>query len=161
MSGPAPANVALLLGTGALFLILGALGFQYLDRLPPCEICMWQRYPHIAAAAAGIGGYLLMRGGIVPSAWGSAFAVLALCLIVSSGAIGIYQAGIEWQWWPGPTACTGAAFQTTGPLDLTAPVVRCDRAAWRLFGISLAGYNVLFSFAFAAIGLFLLRKRPA
>jgi disulfide bond formation protein DsbB len=29
--------------------------------------------------------------------------------------------------------------------------VRCDEAAWRLFGISLAGYNVLISLVLAAI----------
>jgi disulfide bond formation protein DsbB len=30
-------------------------------------------------------------------------------------------------------------------------VVRCDEAAWRLLGLSLAGYNVLISLALAAI----------
>ena len=32
-------------------------------------------------------------------------------------------------------------------------VVRCDEAAWRLFGLSLAGYNVLISLLMAAIAL--------
>jgi disulfide bond formation protein DsbB len=30
-------------------------------------------------------------------------------------------------------------------------VVRCDEAAWRFLGLSLAGYNVLISLALAAI----------
>ena len=32
-------------------------------------------------------------------------------------------------------------------------VVRCDEAAWRFLGLSLAGYNVLISLALAAIAL--------
>ena len=45
--------------------ILGALGFQYLGNLPPCEMCHWQRWPHIAAAVMGIAGgtYVARRPG--------------------------------------------------------------------------------------------------
>jgi disulfide bond formation protein DsbB len=49
-------QIARLVGAGALALILGALGFQYLHHLPPCEMCHWQRWPHIAAAALGLIG---------------------------------------------------------------------------------------------------------
>jgi disulfide bond formation protein DsbB len=155
----APSTIALLLGTAALALILGALGFQYLDRLPPCEMCMWQRYPHIAAAILGIGGFVLNRARLLPDSAGAALAIVTALLIAVSGAIGVYHAGVEWQWWSGPQACTGAAFQSAGgPLDLNAPVVRCDRAAWRLFGISLAGYNALLSFAIAAVGVLLVAR---
>ncbi|HEY6579013.1 MAG TPA: disulfide bond formation protein B, partial [Rhizomicrobium sp.] len=80
-------------------------------------------------------------------------------LIATSGAIGVYHAGVEWHWWPGPQSCTGPAFHYVGgPLDLNAPVVLCDIAAWRLFGISLAGYNALISFALAGIATFLLAR---
>jgi disulfide bond formation protein DsbB len=30
-------------------------------------------------------------------------------------------------------------------------IVRCDEAAWRFLGLSLAGYNVLISLALAAV----------
>jgi disulfide bond formation protein DsbB len=41
-------------------------------------------------------------------------------------------------------------------------VVRCDEAAWRFLGLSLAGYNVLISLALAAIAaLGLMRREPA
>lgn len=159
MKHPSSASTSLLVGLGALALILGALGFQYLDRLPPCEMCMWQRYPHIAASIVGIGGFALIAGGILPRKTGVAFALLAVCLVLVSGSLGVYHAGVEWQWWQGPQACTGAAFHAAGPLDLNAPVVRCDRAAWRLFGLSLAGYNALFSFGLAGAALILLATR--
>ena len=49
-------QIARLVGAGALALILGALGLQYLNHLPPCEMCHWQRWPHIAAALLGLVG---------------------------------------------------------------------------------------------------------
>lgn len=152
-------TIALLLGAAALALLLGALGFEYLGHLPPCEMCMWQRYPHVAAAIVGIGGFILVRSAGLSESFVVAVAILAALLIGISGAIGVYHAGVEWQWWPGPQACTGAAFQ--GPLDLNAPVVRCDRAAWRLFGISLAGYNALLSLAIAATGVYFVTRKSS
>ncbi len=71
-------------------------------------------------------------------------------------------------WWPGPTDCSGPVtdFTAKGPLLeqlQSVHVVRCDEAAWRFLGLSLAGYNVLISLALAAIAAFGLvaRKRPA
>ena len=43
-------------------------------------------------------------------------------------------------------------------------VVRCDEAAWRFLGLSLAGYNVLISLALAVVAIFAgvvaLKNRP-
>lgn len=149
-------TIAMGLGTAAILLLLGALGFQYLDRLPPCELCMWQRWPHVAAAVVGLGGPLLIRFGLVERGAVWSIAVLTALLVAISGAVGVYHAGIEWHWWPGPQSCTGSAFQYTGHLDLNAPVVMCDIAAWRLFGISLAGYNALISFGLAGAAALML-----
>ena len=46
--------IAIGVGAVALALILGALGYQYLGGLPPCQMCHWQRWPHIAAAVIGL-----------------------------------------------------------------------------------------------------------
>lgn len=155
-----PERIAILAGVAALALILGALGFQYLDNLPPCEMCHWQRWPHIAAAIIGIVGGALLASGRLDSRLGTPLAAITILLIAISGAIGLYQAGVEWQWWSGPAACTGKAILLTGSLsDLNHPVVRCDVAAFRLFGISLAGYNALISLAVAATGAVLLARR--
>jgi disulfide bond formation protein DsbB len=153
-------RIALALGFAAVCLLLGALGFQYLDRLPPCELCMWQRWPHVAAAVVGLGGPLLIRAGLLERGAARGVAWLAALLIAVSGAVGVYHAGIEWHWWLGPQSCTGPAFgYSGGKLDLNAPVVLCDIAAWRLFGLSLAGYNAIISLGLAAIAAFLLARR--
>lgn len=153
-------RIAVGAGVVALALIVGALGFQYLADFPPCEMCHWQRWPHIVAAIAGIvGGVAVLRGHLDEEV-GLPLAILVLMLVFTSGAIGAYQAGVEWQFFPGPAACTGGPVVLTGSLDLNHAVVRCDIAAWRLFGISLAGYNALISFATAALGTWaLLRGR--
>ena len=153
MTMRSPATIALCLGLAALALIAGALGFQYLVHLPPCEMCMWQRYPHIAAGVVGVGGFLLLRAKVFPDSAAPGIAILTALLIALSGVIGVYHAGVEWHFWAGPSSCTGSAFRATGALDLSAPVVMCDHAAWRLFGLSLAGYNAILSLALAAAGL--------
>jgi len=71
--------------------------------------------------------------------------------------LGVFHAGVEWKLWAGPAECSGAAqFGPAGGLlnrlqDVV--VVRCDEAAWRFLGLSLAGYNALITVALAAIAL--------
>ncbi len=158
----APERLAMALGLVSLALIGGALSFEYLGGLPPCEMCMWQRWPHYAAIVAGLGGGLAVSGGLLPRPAGQYAAGLALILVAGSGAIGVYHAGVEWHLWAGPATCTGPAFHFQGALNLNAPVVACDKAQWRLFGISLAGYNAIVSLGAAAFAARLLMKsRPS
>ena len=37
-----------------LALLGGALGSQYFGGLHPCEMCWWQRYPHVAAIVLAV-----------------------------------------------------------------------------------------------------------
>ena len=153
-------RAGLFAGAVALSLLLGALTFQYVGGLPPCEMCYWQRWPHIAAALFGLIGGCLVLAGMVPQRLAATLAIIAIVGLTLSGLIGIYHAGVEWMWWQGPTHCTGLGFD---PGAINAPnafrVVRCDVAAWRLFGISLAGYNALFSLGAAGLSFVLLRAK--
>lgn len=132
-------------------LMAGALGSQYIGGLHPCEMCMWQRWPHYAAIAIALVAYVVkppMRGVLI---------ALAALAIIASGAIGIFHAGVEYHWWAGP-ACSA----TGGGLSLEelmrAPLIRCDVPQWTLGGISLAGFNALFSIAGGIAILALVRK---
>ncbi len=151
---------ALLAGGVSALLLLGALAFQYWGGLAPCEMCIWQRWPHFTSAIIGLGGAALLATKTIPTRAGHVIAVLAILAIAISGVIGVYHAGVEWKWWEGPSACTNLGF-THGPGTSfePIPVVSCDEAAWRLFGISLAGYNALISFAVAVGALCLLWRR--
>ena len=70
--------------------------------------------------------------------------------------LGTYHAGVEWHWWAGPTDCSGPLSDLSAGGSLleqlhSVHVVRCDEAAWRFLGISLAGYDALLSFFLAAV----------
>jgi disulfide bond formation protein DsbB len=136
-------------------LLGGAYVGQYAFGLFPCEMCWWQRYAHFAALAFAALALIVRRG--------RALVALAALAIAVSAAIGGYHAGIEYQWWEGLTACTTTVTASGGnPLDaiMNAPLVRCDTAQWTLFGVSLAGWNFLFSGAAAlAIAWLLARGR--
>ncbi len=153
-------RAGMLAGGASLALLLGALTFQYVGGLLPCLMCHWQRWPHIAAALIGLIGIVLIFAGLLPRSLARPMAIFAIAALALSGLIGIYHAGIEWDLWEGLSFCTPRDFN---PADLSGPnafrVVPCDVAAWRLFGISLAGYNALFSLGAAALSLMLLRVK--
>ena len=132
---------------GPLLLLVAALASQYVGGLEPCELCIWQRWPHLAAIAFGA-GYLLT---------GSRFlAALAAASLVVGSSIAAYHVGVEQQWWAGPGACSGTGLgEMTGSelLDITVAdtIVRCDEVAWSMFGLSMAAWNGLLSAGIAAV----------
>lgn len=142
--------LALLVPAG---LLGGALVAQYGFGLPPCEMCWWQRYPHIVALVLAALAWMTRRDALV---------ALAGVAIVVSGAIGAFHAGVEYDWWEGITACTANGLGGSDPLAsiMAAPIVRCDVAPWTLGGISLAGFNFLISTAAGLAILALIRRRP-
>ncbi|MFD1106952.1 disulfide bond formation protein B [Sphingobium olei] len=145
-----------------LALLGGAYASQYLGGLHPCQMCWWQRYPHMAAIPLALLAYLL-RGRACISALFTGLAGLAVGI---SGLIGIFHAGVEYGWWEGLTTCstmpTGGSGADMLNQIMASPLTRCDVAPWDLFGISLAGYNGLLSGAAAlAILVLLLKWRKA
>jgi len=147
-------RIAQSLGAVSLALILGALAFQYVGHIAPCEMCHWQRWPHIAAALIGLG--TLMAGGNLPPSQARAAAIIVIVLVLASGLIGAYQTGMQWHLLPGPSACTGHRFVLGSAM---VPEVQCDVVTWQLFGLSLAAYNALISLAAALIGAAMLWRR--
>ena len=140
------------------FLLGGALASQYIGGLVPCEMCVWQRWPHLGAITAAMVA-IGLRGNPPMSA---VFTVLAALAIATSGAIGVFHAGVEYGWWQGMTSCTSTVRVATGQSTLetimSATLVRCDVAPWELFGISLAGYNAIFSLGGALLIVLLVLK---
>lgn len=137
------AGVAFLLG---LATILGALGSQFIGGLVPCELCLEQRYAYYYGLP--ILAVVLVTWNRLPlTVWYLAMAIVT-AIFVWGTYMGAFHAGVEWGFWPGPTACTGVG----GELDFNSlnnltPVIGCDVVQFRLLGISLAGYNALVSLA--------------
>nr|WP_295889635.1 disulfide bond formation protein B [uncultured Devosia sp.] len=141
------AGLAFVLG---LVTILAAWGSQVIGGLQPCELCLEQRMAYYYGLPILL-AVLVTWNRLPLMVWYVAMAVVT-AIFVWGAYMGAYHAGVEWGFWPGPTACTGVG----GPMDFDAlsnltPVIGCDVVQFRLFGISLAGYNALISLAIVAL----------
>lgn len=152
---PVPALVAL----AGIVVLAAAFAFQHLGGYMPCKLCIYQRWPFAIVIVLSLAAYVFSRGGND----NRARVLIRICgLVFLVGAsIAVYHVGVEEAWWPGPTTCSGIG-GGAGSIDElmamieTAPVVRCDEVQWRLFGISMAGYNVFLSLG---LGVFCLFRR--
>lgn len=151
----------------SLATLLGAWYFQFVLGYPPCPLCLDQRIPYYIVIPLSLALAIAGRAG-APRRVIAAGLIAILAAVVCGAALGAYHAGVEWRFWPGPADCSGplADLNSGGSIleQLKNPVhiVRCDEAAWRFLGISLAGYNALISLAMAAIaGYGLSARKPA
>lgn len=141
-----------LLVSGAL--LGGAWAFQIFGGLAPCELCLWQRWPHWIVILGALAALPLARR--LGARGLAAFAALVGVVWLAGAAIAAFHVGVEQHWWKGLEACgaggldAGASLADLKAAILAAPVIRCDEVPWSLFGISMAGYNFLAS---AALGI--------
>jgi disulfide bond formation protein DsbB len=143
----------LLAGLGSTLLLAGALAFQYLGALAPCPMCIWQRWPHLAAALVALAATTALWRLRRPLSLAGAGA-MAL-----SAGLGAYHAGVEQGWWRGPAGCSGVDPAGLTPDELLTrlsetPLVRCDEIAWEFLGVSMAGWNGLLSAGLALLWVF-------
>ncbi|WP_116598495.1 disulfide bond formation protein B [Primorskyibacter marinus] len=148
-------TLTILAGLGSALLLLGAFGFQYLGDMPPCALCITQRYPH--AAAVGIAVVALAFGW----RW---LTLLGAAAAATTAGVGFYHTGVERGWWPGPDTCTSGpvgGLSTDALLDqiMTAPMVRCDEVPWEMFGLSMASWNAVASLMLVALWLAAFRAK--
>lgn len=154
----------------ALFLsaavIVAALGFEHLGGYAPCPLCLLQRYAYYAAIPLLFVAMALSTE--MPRVAGFIFFAVALAFLANAG-LGVYHAGVEWKFWPGPETCATPQTLPTSPADLLrglseSRVVRCDEAAWTFAGLSMAGWNVVASLVIFALSIkaaFLAASSPA
>jgi disulfide bond formation protein DsbB len=145
---------AIAVAVGGSATILGAWFFQYVLGYMPCPLCFEQRYAYYFGIPLAV---LVVLG---ESAGASRKVLLLALLAITAGMIwntglSAFHAGVEWKWWPGPRDCSGPldSLSSGGLLQSlqSIHVARCDDAAWRFLGLSLAGYDVLISAALAVI----------
>lgn len=136
-------------------MLLAAYGFQHLGGLAPCQMCLWQRWPHAAAVLIGIALFFVPKRALI---W------LGALSAVITGAIGAYHAGVEQKWWDGPSSCTGSGLAGISGGSLLDPnaasdIVMCDEIVWMFLGLSMPTWNAIVSFALAAIWIKAARAR--
>jgi len=135
----------------------GAYFFQYALGYQPCSLCLQERIPYIFAIGAALIAGILSREANL-GFWPVGFMGLCALAFAIGTLLSAYHVGVEYKWWPGPTSCSGTVMSMPGSIEEMRDAIanpkhlpRCDDAAWTLFGISLAGFNLIISF-----GLFVL-----
>jgi disulfide bond formation protein DsbB len=140
----------------------GAFISQYWGGLAPCELCLLQRWPWAAAIVISL--IAIAVGSRSTLLW---LALLLFAVFAVGSALAFYHVGVEKHWFAGPSACTGAATAADTVEALKAQIlrqmpVRCDEPAWSLWGISLAGWNLLASLVMGStcLAVFWRLRRP-
>lgn len=134
---------------------------QYGFGLKPCILCLYQRIPYALNILLGTIAFLatFRYPRLV-----MLMLYLSAAIFFIGAAIAGFHVGVEQGWWKGLPSCGGAILPENASLEelrhaLTQQeVVRCDKPAWTLFGISMAGYNLLVSLVFGSTLLRLIRR---
>ena len=156
MSKINPARVALFIITVSAVILISALVFQYGFGFYPCALCFAQRWPYYFAISLAVLALSLSRDARAGQTIVFVLIIIAL-VFLGSTALATYHVGVEQQWWEGTKACGGGLRSSGLSLDelrtdlLNQPIVRCDRPAWTLLGISLAGFNIALSLSLTVI----------
>ncbi len=147
-------SLVFIAAAGSAALLAGAFVFQALG-YPPCAMCLWQRWPHLAAVLIGAVA-LAVPGRLLP--WLGALAAL------TTGLLGVFHSGVEQHWWQGPTSCTGSGgglgslaggdlLATTGPR-----LIMCDQISWQFLYLSMPTWNAVFSLALVVVWIMAARR---
>lgn len=144
-----PTVAAALLLAAALVALSGALVAQYAGGLQPCPLCLYQRVPFAAGAALAILALVS-----TPRTQSVALALAGAGFVANAG-IALYHVGVENHWWAS-AVCGGGPPAIATIEDLRQALTRpppkaCDTVDWTLFGISMAGYNIVVSSGLAAL----------
>jgi disulfide bond formation protein DsbB len=152
------------LAAASAIAVIGALTigsvffFEYVLGYPPCPLCLEQRNAFYFSVPLAVLLCLGANHGASRKVMVAGFAVITAAMLWNAG-LSTYHAGVEWKFWQGPTDCSGPINNVGTVRDMmnqlqNIRIVRCDEAAWRFLGISLAGYDALVSLALAAVAAF-------
>jgi disulfide bond formation protein DsbB len=152
-----PLAAAAIVALVGLATIAGFFFFQYGLGLPPCPLCLEQRTAFYVAVPLAALLWLGAGHGAARKVLVLGFLAIAAIMLWNTG-LAAYHAGIEWKFWAGPQDCSGPIEKVGSAANLmkqlqSISLVRCDQAAWRFLGLSLAGWDVLVSLGLACVAL--------
>ena len=87
MSLPFATRLGLAAALGSAALLGGAYYFQYVVGLAPCEMCLWQRYPHMVVILFGLITVPLMSEPKVAMV----FALSTIVALLVTSGLGVYS----------------------------------------------------------------------
>jgi len=149
-----------------LIAALAPLGTAYTAELAfgyePCVLCLYQRIPYGIIIVLGIAALFVTRADLKRH-----LVLFAGLVFLAGSGIALYHVGVEQNWWTSAAPCGAGGATVTTTEDLFAalqqkPEKSCGDIDWTLFGVSMATYNVAFSFlcALAAFGAWRKMQEP-
>ena len=140
-------------------MLISAFYLEYFHGALPCDLCITQRWFHGAIIA-----YSLMIIFILnKTSISKKFLLLGGTILwLLSSTAGLYHFGIEMNFWTGPDGCSSNIDFSKDTLTylLSKSPIKCDEVMFKIFGLSLAGWNALVSFfVFLSTSILLFYKR--
>lgn len=147
----------LLAALASAAMLAAAHSFQRFGGLQPCPLCLDQRNWHWGVLAVGLIGFAATRLSPRVIRWA---AVAVGLVLLGSAAQAMYHVAVE-QHWVVAYCDARINLDDIRPMDFEGAVEApaCDEIAWQMFGISMAGYNVIIS-ALLAIASFAVAFLP-
>ena len=125
----------------SLFAIFFALYVEYILQYKPCKLCLYQRVPYIIAIFISFVGYNYFKNDKI--------LILIFIIFLISALISGYHFGIENNVFEEFSGCTAKSLEITNKSELLKSlndnISNCKDVNYKLFGISLAGINLLLS----------------
>jgi disulfide bond formation protein DsbB len=133
-------------------MLAAAHAFETFGDMAPCALCLRQREVYWGAMLIGAAGLVTLRMWPRPGLRRTLGVFLGLAFLTGAIVAG-YHVAVEAGWVV--ARCEGFAlpsnFQVLGSSNAQIEAPKCDQPAWVLFGVSMAGYNMLVSIALAAL----------
>ena len=128
----------------SLIAIFFALYTEYILGYKPCKLCLYQRIPYIIAIFISFIGYNYFKNDKI--------LILIIIIFLISVLVSGYHFGIENNIFEEFSGCAVNSLEIVNKTELLKSlndkVISCKDVDFKLFGISLAGINLLFSLLF-------------
>ena len=136
----------------SLSAIFFALYIEHILGYKPCKLCIYQRIPYVISIFISFIGYNYFKNNKI--------LILIIIIFLLSVLVSGYHYGIENNVFEEFSGCTGNSLEIVDKTkllnSLNENVASCKDAIFKLFDISLAGINFLFSLLIVVYSLIIL-----
>lgn len=141
-------------------LLAGAHAFETFGGLAPCPLCLAQRDWHWGVV--GVSAVAFMVNRFRPNFAPLTAVIVGLALLGAAGQalfhVAVEQHWITWQCSTAGVNLDNLDFNALG--DGAVEVPACDKIAWQMLGISMAGYNAIISLLGALASFVVAGRKP-
>lgn len=119
---------------------------EYILHIPPCPLCIYERFPYLYLIKLSLVGILVKKTSKYTLMFIS-ITLLVSCLLAS------YHSGIERGIFGASSFCASLlhipqhlSLAEIKAMIYSQPIVTCDKAAFKIFALSMAEWNLILNF---------------